>query len=66
MLQIKNGDALICRYGMDEFQIEEAQKKNVIDWSDKKGANELSKKLKPNFIQTVLNFQIQTRSDPSA
>jgi hypothetical protein len=25
-------------------------------WSEKKGANELSKKLKQNFIQVVINF----------
>ncbi len=27
-------------------------------WNEKKGANELSKKLKPNYIQVILNFQI--------
>lgn len=38
------------------------QKLIDVDWSDKKGANELSKKLKPGFIQTVMNFQIQDLS----
>jgi len=27
-------------------------------WAEKKGANELSKKLKPGFIQTILNFEV--------
>ncbi|CDW79869.1 ubiquitin carboxyl-terminal hydrolase family [Stylonychia lemnae] len=30
----------------------------LVDWSDKKGANELSKKLKNGYIQTIINPQI--------
>ena len=29
-------------------------------WNEKKGANELSKKLKQNFIQVIINFQVFT------
>jgi hypothetical protein len=27
-------------------------------WNEKKGASELSKKLKPNYIQVILNFEV--------
>lgn len=38
---------------------------NSYDWRDKKGANELSKKLKPGFIQVITNFKTLRFKDNS-
>ena len=44
---------------IDSMMLSEVPQISVGDqWSEKKGANELSKKLKPNFIQAIMNFEI--------
>lgn len=41
------------------FEVAQGPRPGIAEqWAEKKGANELSKKLKPGFIQTILNFEV--------